>query len=301
MTEITVVLVLALVFLGPKKLPELASGLGKMIREIKKMTAGVKEEIQLDENIRKPFEELREAMALPAEELKRRDEWKAEWERRQKEEEERSVEAQASGSSGEVSGDDHADLESEGLASDPSSDDGPVAAEERHETGASTASVAPAPRALAEGISSSSHRTADPALAKTTLPSASATGTDRTLAALRPDASDKTLVAPLPVAAPPPEAPVAPVRPPAPLPPSNLGLPAAPRLPTAPPRGAVAVGGRTMVGVPPAAAVSTPPSRPTPPPPPPASMAVRLPAPKVPGRTVPAPETPVRAPDEDEV
>jgi sec-independent protein translocase protein TatB len=73
MGEITVILVLALIFLGPKKLPELASGLGKLIREIRKTTSDVKNEIQLDEAIRKPFEELRDAVTLHPEELKRRD------------------------------------------------------------------------------------------------------------------------------------------------------------------------------------------------------------------------------------
>jgi sec-independent protein translocase protein TatB len=73
MGEITVIVLLALIFIGPKKLPELASGLGKLIREIRKTTSDVKNEIQLDEAIRKPFEELREAVTLHPEELKRRD------------------------------------------------------------------------------------------------------------------------------------------------------------------------------------------------------------------------------------
>src|SRR6266478_207633 len=73
MGEITVILLLALIFLGPKKLPELASGLGKFIRDLRKATADVKNEIQLDDAIRKPFEELRDAVTLPPEELKRRD------------------------------------------------------------------------------------------------------------------------------------------------------------------------------------------------------------------------------------
>src|SRR6185369_388936 len=72
MGEITVILLLALIFLGPKKLPELASGLGKIIKDIRKATSDVKNEIQLDEAIRKPFEELRDAVTLPPEELKRR-------------------------------------------------------------------------------------------------------------------------------------------------------------------------------------------------------------------------------------
>ena len=73
MGEITVIALLALIFIGPKKLPELASGLGKLIREIRKTTSDVKNEIQLDDAIRKPFEELRDAVTLHPEELKRRD------------------------------------------------------------------------------------------------------------------------------------------------------------------------------------------------------------------------------------
>jgi sec-independent protein translocase protein TatB len=71
--EITVILVLALIFLGPKKLPDLATGLGKLIREIRKATSDVKNEITLDDSFRKPFEELRDAVTLHPDELKRRD------------------------------------------------------------------------------------------------------------------------------------------------------------------------------------------------------------------------------------
>src|SRR5664279_2250629 len=80
MGEITVILLLALIFLGPKKLPELASGLGKIIRDIRKATNDVKNEIQLDEHIRKPFEELRDAVTLHPDELRRRDRLKKELE-----------------------------------------------------------------------------------------------------------------------------------------------------------------------------------------------------------------------------
>ena len=84
MGEITVILLLALIFIGPKKLPELASGLGKLIREIRKTTSDVKNEIQLDDAIRKPFEELREAVPLHPEELTRRDRIRRELEAAQK-------------------------------------------------------------------------------------------------------------------------------------------------------------------------------------------------------------------------
>lgn len=73
MGEITVILLLALIFLGPSKLPELASGLGRIIREIRKATSDVKNEIALDDTFRKPFEELRDAVTLHPDELKRRD------------------------------------------------------------------------------------------------------------------------------------------------------------------------------------------------------------------------------------
>jgi Sec-independent protein translocase protein TatA len=73
MGEITVILLLALIFLGPSKLPDLAGGLGKLIKEIRKATSDVKNEIALDDSFRKPFEELRDAVTLHPDELKRRD------------------------------------------------------------------------------------------------------------------------------------------------------------------------------------------------------------------------------------
>ena len=73
MGEITVILLLALIVLGPSKLPDLAAGLGKLIKDIRKATSDVKNEIILDDSFRKPFEELRDAVTLPPEELKRRD------------------------------------------------------------------------------------------------------------------------------------------------------------------------------------------------------------------------------------
>jgi sec-independent protein translocase protein TatB len=75
--EIAVVLVVALIFLGPKMLPEIATGLGKVIREIRKATADIRQDIELDDMIRRPLQELRDAATLPPEELKRRDEAKA--------------------------------------------------------------------------------------------------------------------------------------------------------------------------------------------------------------------------------
>jgi TatA/E family protein of Tat protein translocase len=76
-SEIAVILVVALLFLGPKMLPEIATGLGKVIREFRKATADIRQDLDLDDVIRKPLQELRDAATLPPEELKRRDELKA--------------------------------------------------------------------------------------------------------------------------------------------------------------------------------------------------------------------------------
>ncbi len=43
--EVVVILVVALIFIGPKKLPELAKGLGKGLREFQKATKGITDSI----------------------------------------------------------------------------------------------------------------------------------------------------------------------------------------------------------------------------------------------------------------
>ncbi len=93
--ELGVILVVALIFLGPKMLPEIASGLGKIIREIRKATADIRQDIEIDEAIRGPLRELREAATLPPEELKRRDEAKAARQKAEAEAEKRRREAEA--------------------------------------------------------------------------------------------------------------------------------------------------------------------------------------------------------------
>jgi len=84
MGEITVILLLALLVIGPKGLPDMAATLGKLIRDFRKTAADVKKEIQIDDHIRKPFEELRDAITLSPEELQRRDRIKKEIENLQK-------------------------------------------------------------------------------------------------------------------------------------------------------------------------------------------------------------------------
>ena len=54
MTELLVVLGLALLFFGGRKLPELARGLGKGVREFKQALSGIEE---IEDEIKKPVEE----------------------------------------------------------------------------------------------------------------------------------------------------------------------------------------------------------------------------------------------------
>ena len=49
MTELIIIFTIILLIFGGKKLPELAKGLGKGIREFKKATKEVQQEIDLDE------------------------------------------------------------------------------------------------------------------------------------------------------------------------------------------------------------------------------------------------------------
>lgn len=48
--ELIVVLVIALIIFGPRKLPEIGSALGKSLREFKKATNEMKKTISLDED-----------------------------------------------------------------------------------------------------------------------------------------------------------------------------------------------------------------------------------------------------------
>lgn len=48
MTELLVILAVALIFIGPKKLPDLAKSLGKAMGEFKKATTDLKESITFD-------------------------------------------------------------------------------------------------------------------------------------------------------------------------------------------------------------------------------------------------------------
>src|SRR3982750_4993588 len=61
MGELLVILVIALLFLGPKKLPEVASSLGKAIRAFRKATSDLTDQLEVDESVKQPLRELRAA------------------------------------------------------------------------------------------------------------------------------------------------------------------------------------------------------------------------------------------------
>lgn len=49
MPELIVILIIALIIFGPKKLPEMGKALGRAIKEFKKTSQELKEEIEVDE------------------------------------------------------------------------------------------------------------------------------------------------------------------------------------------------------------------------------------------------------------
>jgi Tat protein translocase TatB subunit len=62
MGELLVILVIALLFLGPKKLPDLATTLGKAIRQFRKATNELTDQLQVDDEVKRPLQELRAAL-----------------------------------------------------------------------------------------------------------------------------------------------------------------------------------------------------------------------------------------------
>ena len=61
MPELLLILAIALIVIGPKKLPDLAKSLGRTLREFKKATNELKETIQIDEDlsdVKKAFDDL---------------------------------------------------------------------------------------------------------------------------------------------------------------------------------------------------------------------------------------------------
>lgn len=61
-TELIVILVLALLVLGPSRIPEVASSLGKAIRGFRRATKELRDQIDIDDEVRRPLEDLRAAL-----------------------------------------------------------------------------------------------------------------------------------------------------------------------------------------------------------------------------------------------
>jgi TatA/E family protein of Tat protein translocase len=62
MGELLVILAIALIFLGPKRLPDVASSLGKAIRSFRKATRDLTEQLEIDDEVKKPLRELQSAL-----------------------------------------------------------------------------------------------------------------------------------------------------------------------------------------------------------------------------------------------
>ena len=58
MGEVAIILVIALIFIGPKKLPQLAKGLGKGLREFQNAAKGVSSSLGVDE-VKKDLERIK--------------------------------------------------------------------------------------------------------------------------------------------------------------------------------------------------------------------------------------------------
>lgn len=72
--EIIVVLLVVLLFFGSSKIPELARGLGKGIREFKDATSGVQREIEKGmRDVERPIREAEKSIRNTGEEAKKED------------------------------------------------------------------------------------------------------------------------------------------------------------------------------------------------------------------------------------
>ena len=61
-TELIVILVLALLVLGPQRIPDAATSLGRAIRSFRRATRELRDQIDIDDDVRRPFEDLHAAL-----------------------------------------------------------------------------------------------------------------------------------------------------------------------------------------------------------------------------------------------
>ncbi|MFW6147301.1 MAG: Sec-independent protein translocase protein TatB [Thermodesulfobacteriota bacterium] len=63
MPELIVILVIALIFIGPKKLPDLARALGKGMAEFRKATSEIKANLDIEDELRGMEEDLADSVS----------------------------------------------------------------------------------------------------------------------------------------------------------------------------------------------------------------------------------------------
>lgn len=63
MPELLIIMVIALIVIGPSKLPDLARGLAKGLAEFRKATQEIKESLDLEEEVREAKEDLVDAIS----------------------------------------------------------------------------------------------------------------------------------------------------------------------------------------------------------------------------------------------
>lgn len=74
MPEMLLILAIALIIIGPKKLPDLAKSLGRALREFKKATSELKESIELDSELKEVKKSFTDSLADTKDVLKGRTE-----------------------------------------------------------------------------------------------------------------------------------------------------------------------------------------------------------------------------------
>ncbi|WP_299429035.1 twin-arginine translocase TatA/TatE family subunit [uncultured Meiothermus sp.] len=70
MSEILIILLIALLLFGPRKLPELGRSLGQSIREFQRGAKNIREEFEKATDV-KEFKEIKEELGKPLEEFKK--------------------------------------------------------------------------------------------------------------------------------------------------------------------------------------------------------------------------------------
>jgi sec-independent protein translocase protein TatB len=63
--ELVLILVIAFILLGPQAFPDLARGAGKLLRDLRRASSDLRDQIEIDEELRKPLEDLRGALRNP--------------------------------------------------------------------------------------------------------------------------------------------------------------------------------------------------------------------------------------------